>query len=315
MDDSPIKNWIPYKLADDNGRPQCHWLNTFKETFTEPFFDGTIRKCRSIDSQHLSKNCVSSLAMLEVWAESLPDVEPNAIIFHTSRCGSTLVSQLLSLSSQNIVLSEVPFFDDLLRMRYKYPINELETLKLFRAAVKFYAQKRTGHEEHLYIKTDSWHMFFYEQLRQIYPTVPIILMYRDPNEVYRSLKKVPGMQSVAGMIEPGLLGFEAKEIAGLHPDEYLASVLEKFLAQYHHIINADGNFLLLNYSEPPLKMVKKITEISNTSLTPQHLTFMEERAQFHSKKPGELFSELHEPASLPLLNKAIDLYHSLNERT
>jgi hypothetical protein len=113
------ENWIPYKLVTGNGQVQCHWLNTEDNKFTEPFFDETILKCKSVNSRYFTLSSVSDLLMMEEWGQSLNTAEPAAFIFHISRCGSTLVSQMLATSEENIVLAEVPFFDDLLRLRYK----------------------------------------------------------------------------------------------------------------------------------------------------------------------------------------------------
>src|SRR6202000_668743 len=81
---------------------------------------------------------------------------------------------------------------------------------LFTAALRFYGQDRniTGRESdsktHLIIKADSWHRFFYDQLRRLYPDVPFVMIYRKPNEVFRSHRKQPGLHSVPGLIEPQL---------------------------------------------------------------------------------------------------------------
>jgi hypothetical protein len=322
MEDIAIENWIPYKLIKEDGQLQCHWLNTCGERFTEPFFDDTILKLRSIHLQHSTLSSVSDLEMMKEWANGLNEVEPTALIFHISRCGSTLVSQFLVTSEENIVLSEVPFFDDLLRLPYKESqVDQVAINELLTAAIKFYGQIRTNpsgsngvHETQLYIKTDSWHIFFYEQLRRLYPSVPFILMYRSPDEVFRSHKKIPGMQAVCGLIEQQVFGFKPGEMDDKHPDIYLASVLESYLSRYLEIAETDDQFLLLNYSEGPMPMIKKIASFANTALSKEDLVTMEERSRYHSKKPGERFTEetiTHIPSCL---DKAMQLYHKLEEK-
>jgi hypothetical protein len=315
MDKLPLNNWIPYKLVNHDGKMQCHWLNTFEKQFTEPFFDETILKIKGLNSAHSAVSSVSDLCMFEEWAGGLNSVEPTAFIFHISRCGSTLVSQLLATSDQHIVLPEVPFFDDLLRLPYQHAgFTSKDASRLLMTAVKYYGQKRTGREQHLVIKADSWHMFFYEQLLHLYPTTPFILMYRDPNEVFSSLKRMAGLQSVPGLIEPEVLGFAAEEEVPQAPDNYIAKLLEKYLQQYLKIIAADNHFLLLNYSEGAIPMIKKIADFAHITLSRQDLADMDERSRYHSKKPGETFSEVN-PAPIPsCLHKAMDLYKELEER-
>ncbi|MDB4922817.1 hypothetical protein [Mucilaginibacter sp.] len=315
MDNFPLKNWIPYKLVNINGQVECHWLDTFDQPFAEPFFDETILKYKTLKGKNGAIASISDLQLLNEWADNLPDVEPTAIIFHISRCGSTLVSQLLATSNECIVLPEVPFFDDLLRLPYQYPgFNADATSGLLKKALKYYGQKKLESEKRLYIKTDSWHIFFYEQLRWLYPTVPFVLMYRKPNEVFNSHKKLPGIQSVPGLIEPCVFGFKNGEETQCNLDEYLATVLEKYLGKYLQIIKNDNRSLLVNYNEGPMPVMQKIAAFTNTPLNNYSLSIMEERSRYNSKKPDEVFSEVA-PINIPsCLDNAMELYYLLDEK-
>ncbi len=244
----------------------------------------------------------------------LPAVEPAVLIFHISRCGSTLISQLLATSNQHIVLAEVPFFDDVLRLPHKVPdYNRTSINELLGDVIKYYAQKKAGNEKHVVIKTDSWHIFFYRQLRQLYPLVPFILIYRNPAEVFRSHKKQAGMQAVPGLIEPQLFGYKPEKFT-YDADIYLASVLERYLEQYLEIIQTDDHFLLLNYDEGPMPVIQRIALFANIALTTAELAVMEQRSRYHSKKPGEQFSEKALTCIPPILDKAIKLYTALEEK-
>lgn len=305
---SPLKNWIPYKFDNQ----LCHWLNTFNEPFTAPFFDDTISRCKRMAKQHAPFTPVSEAEMLTEWANDLDSIEPTVFIFHISRCGSTLVSQLLATTDAHIVLSEVPFFDNLLRLPHQGTNFDQNAVSgLLKAAIRFYGQKRTGREQHLFIKTDSWHIFFYKQLRALYPNVPFILMYRSPDEVLSSHLKIPGMQAVPGLIEPQIFGFSPEEITYNRPDIYTSRVLEKYLEQYHHIVHTDNNCLLLNYNEGPMTMINKIAAFTNTPISNEALAMMSQRSQYHSKRPNEAFLEETRPQRPPYINRAMELYDAL----
>ncbi|MBL0054795.1 MAG: hypothetical protein IPP31_01140 [Chitinophagaceae bacterium] len=136
-----LKNWIPYRLNEQSDPLSCRWLYLDNEPITEPFFDETISKCmKQAENSHWLK-AVSSLDILPEWSQQIETVKPSAIIFHISRCGSTLVSQLLSQQSSNIVLSEVPFFDALLRWGKKNDKEE-EASELLRASIQLYGARR-----------------------------------------------------------------------------------------------------------------------------------------------------------------------------
>ncbi|MDN3547280.1 hypothetical protein [Mucilaginibacter aquaedulcis] len=303
-----LKNWIPYKFDKEF----CYWLNTFNEPFTAPFFDDTISRCKRLAYAHASFKPVSHVEMLNEWSDGLDYLEPTAFIFHISRCGSTLVSQLLATTDEHITLSEVPFFDDLLRLPFQNTVfDETDVSGLLRAAIRFYGQKRTGREQHLFIKTDSWHILFYQQLRALYPHVPFILIYRSPDEVLTSHLKIPGMQAVPGLIEPRVFGFNPDEITYNRPDIYVAQVLEKYLEQYQHVLNTDSNCLLLNYNEGPMAMINKIAAFTNTTISQEVLAIMSQRSQYHSKRPNEAFTEELRPQRLTYINRAMGLYDEL----
>jgi len=314
MSDFPLYNWVPYKLVKNYGQLQCRWLNTCAQPFTEPFFEETILKCRGIDS-HAAVSSVSDLAMISEWGSGINTVDPTAFIFHISRCGSTLVSQLLATADKNIMLSEVPFFDEILRLPYKDDLFDQSAVpELFTDTLKYYGQKRTGNERHLFIKTDSWHFFFYGQLRSLYPAVPFIIMYRSPDEVFRSHRKQPGMQAVSGLIEPQLFGFETEDIASMSPDVYLANVLESYFAKCLEIVETDDQILLLNYNEGSMRMIEKIAAFTKIIFSKNELINMEERSLYHSKKPGEVFFEKSTNPIPACLDNAMDLYDVLEEK-
>ena len=321
MDNDKIEGWIPYKLTHTHNSPLCHWLDTSGVPFLEPFFDETLIKRRSANTEGRGFQQVSSLHMMLEWAQGLDEVIPTAFIFHISRCGSTLVSQLLASSPKNVSLAEVPFFDDILRLPFKYPgFNETEINSLLKAAVKYYSYKITadGNQDEqkpgfLFIKADSWHILFYEQLRRLYPEVPFILMYRSPDEVFRSHRKLAGMQAVPGMIEPQLFGFKP-DVVEESADVYIANVLACYLKKYLEIAGNDAQCMLLNYNEGPMQMITKIAAFANINLSPQALLGMEERSHYHSKKPGERFSEAIVTGFPACLTNAMALYQILEKK-
>ncbi|HEX6427468.1 MAG TPA: hypothetical protein VF008_07265, partial [Niastella sp.] len=227
---------------------------------------------------------ISSIDILPHWSNEIESVQPSAFIFHVSRCGSTLASQLLALDRTNIVLSEVPFFDALLRSEKNIPHQ------LLKAAIAFYAPVK-NQRKRLFIKTDSWHIFFYKQIRELYPQTPFILLYRRPDEVVRSQQKQRGMHAIPGLIEPALLGFDSNEVQHMNLDEYIARVLEKYLQAFLDILEKDALAIPVNYSEGPIAMVEKIADISGASINGIDMEKIKSRAMYHAKYPDRVFAE------------------------
>ncbi len=297
-----IANWLPWKLSGT----LCEWIYTADKKFTEPFFSDTISVCKNFPENQSSYKVIADLEIMSEWSGTINAINPTAFIFHISRCGSTLLSQMLSLDETNMVLSEVPFFDELLRLPYKNAVDTTIVNEYLNAAIELYGRKTSRDETKLFIKTDSWHLHFYEQLRDLFPGVPFILLFRNPLEVIRSHQKQRGMQSIPGMIEPGVFGFSEEQLKETNLDAYMTNVLEGYLKKMIEISKADANTLLCNYNEGMINVLKKIKNFLNLNITPANQNLMQERARFHAKHPQQLFTEdqkeFNEPGCmLPLL--------------
>ena len=308
-----LKDWIPYRLFEEGGTDYCRWLYLGDEKITEPFFEETIARCRKLPDNSRLIRCVSSVEVLPEWAQQIETVAPTTFIFHISRCGSTLVSQLLDLQPANIVLSEVPFFDELLRSGNKN--NSMPaTLPLLKASIEILGARRNETSTNLFIKVDSWHVHFYKQLRELYPQIPFILLYRRPDEVIRSQQKNRGMQAVPGLLEPEIFGFDKNEIIQLGLDEYMARVIESYLQAFLQILKADKLALPVNYNEGAIAIVNKIAAFTGITINEKEIEMMKQRSDFHGKYPGQFFAEIKMKEPVPdYLNRAFELYDEVEK--
>jgi hypothetical protein len=306
-----LRNWIPRKLMRIEDDLQCRWIYVGDKAYTEPFFDETIAKCLGFPQNSWYK-CVTSTQLLSDWSSGIDHVPPTAFIFHVSRCGSTLVSQSLGMLPGTVSLSEVPIFDELLRLPLKNAATEDISNELFAGALKLYAAKRTGAEQNLFIKTDSWHLLFYERIRALFPHTPFIILYRAPGEVLESNRRKRGLQSIADMVEPALYGFEEKDDSFYHPDNYMAAVLEKFFNCIISIATNDAHTLLLNYNEGLGAMMQKIATFTGMRISPAEESQIAGRSNFHAKYPGEKFVEKNvAPADVLQLDSLTELYNQI----
>lgn len=282
-----LANWIPWKLSGTS----CRWLFLGDKKITEPFFEDTISACRNLSENQKPYKVISGMDMMAEWAGNINAISPSAVIFHVSRCGSTLLSQLLAMIDSNIVLSEVPFFDEVIRLNNKKVFDNDVVQKYLVAAIKFYGQKRNEHEKNLFIKTDSWHLHFYKEFRNLFPDGPFIFLYRNPGEVILSHQKRRGMQSVPGLIEPEVFGFSKEQIKETNLDAYMIRVLESYFIKMIEIVKADDNVLLCNYKEGIHNIVNKINNILNLDITEEAEKSLTDRSRFHGKYPQQLFAD------------------------
>jgi hypothetical protein len=312
-----LRNWIPSALIRKDGEWLCRWLDVEDVPFTDPFFDETLNICRSRSANRRSFQALGSVPMMIEWAEQMPAVAPSAFIFHVSRCGSTLASQLLGLDHAHITLTEVPFIDDLLRASFREPDSPIKDLEdAVKSAFRFYGQQRHGAETRLFVKADSWHIFFYPLLRAVYPKTPFFLLYRSPEDVLYSHRRRRGMQSVPGIIERDILWAPGEgSVAGPDLDAYMADVLGRYMERFLQIDAIDDHAYLVNYAEGIPQIVERIAHATDTPISPALKTEMSNRSRFHAKNAGQVFSE-EAGTGMPsaLLEPLFTLYERLEKQ-
>ena len=299
-----LDNWIPYKL-EHRGEWLCRWLSVAGQRFSEPFFSETISKCQAQlpnGSRYASLSSLESL--LAAAAQPFAALVPSAFIFHVSRCGSTLLAQLLGLSRQNVVLSEVPLLDQILRLSVSDSgIAPASVEALMSASLRLLARQRNVDEARLFVKLDSWHVAFAPLIRKLYPATPFVLLYRAPDEVMRSHRKRRGMQAVPGLIEPQLFDLSDGDFDAGDADGYLDKVLAYYLSRFMGIAAQDRRALLVDYRLGSMEMVRQVAAHAQFAISDADLASMEARSRFHSKYPDQNFSEVSEASALPAVSR------------
>ncbi|GAB3965179.1 hypothetical protein GCM10028806_03940 [Spirosoma terrae] len=288
FDNKFMTNWVPYQLERFSKSVLCEWFYAGTNRFAEPFFDETIVRCMSHPYNSSPYKATTTLeSLIDVSLRSTP-IEPTAFIFHISRCGSTLLSQLLAIPERHIMVSEMPLIDSTLRHSYLTPAQKESVLA---AVIRLLGRQRSGKESHLFIKLDSWHFGFYDTFRRLYPEVPFILLYREPEAVMVSHQHRRGMHSVPGLIEPELFGLTLQEVRSMTLDEYLANVLESYFRTMLTMVETDHNAHLLRYQQDGSALLNDLLALISVDIQSSEMDRMIQRSQFHSKFPEQRFRE------------------------
>ena len=226
------------------------WGHLGARRFTDPFFAQTIVPCVQHPADVLFRH-QTPLDDLEEIARSEQRLQPTGFIFHMSRCGSTLISQMLAAAPENIVISEAAPIDDILRAHFRDPgITEERRIQWLQHLVGVLAWRRHPAEKHVFIKFDCWHVMFLPLIQRAFPGVPWIFVYREPLEVVASHLRQRGAHMIPGVLEPGLLDWDLPTIRQMALKEYGARVLAKICdAGLAHA--RDGNGKLVNYRQLP----------------------------------------------------------------
>ena len=310
-----LDNWLPVKMIKKERKVKFRWIYTGEINYNSPFFDEVLNKCKGLKENIENERLFSPAELLSEMSEQLDSVNPDAIVFHVSRCGSTLISQALGMLDGAISISEAPLFDEILRLSVYGTDDERANVEgWLRAAIKFYGVKRTGTESRLFLKTDSWHLLFYEHYRRIFPQVPFVIIYRHPGEVLESNNRKKGIQGIISQVPPEIYSFENLNESYIHPDNYMALVLEKFYNCILDIAGSDPHVLLVNYSEGFNSMIGRITDFIRLKLSDEESERIESRGKFHAKNPNEKFTELNEAEyQHPKMNDLLELYYQIDK--
>jgi len=282
-----ISNWIPIKLIEKDNEVYFEWIYLSDIPFAEPFFDETIAKCRSHSYNSKYFKVVSTVENLIDWSKELDFVELKGLVFHVSRCGSTMLSQSLATSSENIMVSEAPIIDEILRSDF----FDLDTKTvLLESVIKLLGQKRFPEQKNLIIKLDAWSIFKASYLRSVFPQIPFALLYRNPGEVLRSHQKMAGMHMVRNIIPLSVFGITPEEIEEISFQQYQALVLEKYFQGFLHFYAIDSKVIMLNYNDGMKNVIERFISFIDVDFSENEINLMLERLKKHSKNENAVFT-------------------------
>lgn len=287
MNVADLAEWTPMRIHWELGHPAVRWCYMGRERFVEPFFEDTINKRLREPFNLLFQHETPLDALLEL-QELEPGLPPTGLIFHMSRCGSTLVAQMLAASAQNIVISEAGPIDALLRAHSRdteigAEMGAEQRIAWLRALLSAYARPRDAGERHFFVKFDSWHTLELPLIRQAFPNVPWIFLYRDPLQVLVSHQRQRGGQMVHDLLPPQWLGLDQTSTGGASLDEYSARVLNRICEAA--LSFQDAGARLVNYRQLPEAMWGEIAGHFGLCLTPDNLDAMRQAAHFDAKNP------------------------------
>jgi hypothetical protein len=284
----PPDGWLPIRASWEADKLYAHWGYFGGRRLRHSFFEGDVRWCLVQPFNRLF-GYVTAVERLCAWIEERPHLQPSGFIFHMSRCGSTLVSQMLAAVDCNLVVSEASAIDAVVQAAHRTPdFGDERQARWLRSIVGTLGQKRRGDERHFFIKLDCWHSVALPVFRRAFPAVPWIFLYRDPVEVLVSHLQMPGAHMVRHDVGLDLGGIERSYGPG-QAEHYFARVLAKICEPALQHCTPDGG-LLVNYRELPDAVFSRILPHFGIVVTDDQRAAMTEAARFDAKAPGFAFS-------------------------
>jgi hypothetical protein len=284
---APGRPWIPAQIRWTESGPLVDWCHLGDLRFTAPLFEQTIGTAMAHPFNLLFRRSTPLQLMAEAAAFEL---RPAGLIFHMSRCGSTLVSRMLAALPENVVLSEPDPLDQVLRARSRAPgLTDAQLVALLRGMTAALGRRRHAPERDLFIKLEGWHMLQFPLIRRAFPAVPWIFLYRDPLEVLASLELLRPRQMLPGGVDAALLGLDPASAFGLPNGVYGARVLARICAAaLAHC--ADGG-RLIEYRQLPGAVLDDVLGHFGLRCGAEACARMREVARFDAKRPDVPYAD------------------------
>lgn len=304
-----LRDWMPVCFYWQETGAFLDWCYMGKKRFTEPFFYATIER-RFREPFNLLFRHETPIEVLGELNAVSDVLRPSGFIFHLSRCGSTLISQMLAALPQNIVISEPPPIDLILRANLKNPeISDAQRVQWLQWIIGAFGRKRNADEKYYFVKFDSWNTFDLALIQRAFPDVPWIFLYRNPIEIIASHMKQRGAQMIPGVVREILPDLDSSEILQMPPEEYCARILARVCESALKRL-PNRNALLVNYTQLPEAVTSAVLEHFRAVYTPADIEQMKSAAQFNAKTPQINFT----PDSETKKKQASDAAHRAAEK-
>jgi hypothetical protein len=277
------RGWMPVDAVVVEGRPGLLWKQMANVSFTEPFFQQTVDRVRAQQPQ-LTEKFTEFDALLQ-FDKALPRVEPAGFIFHSSRCGSTLLANACRAVNDAVVLSE-PYAVDKLVARFitdaNDPIKETLYSVFLRAVVNALAQHEG--DRRIFIKFSCCSVSQLERIRRIWPRVGWVFLYRDPVEIIVSNVANPPawLLDEDHRVLAHITGTSPAQVAEMSLEELCARSIGSFFNTAHTLAN--DNSLLLNYNQLSLPAISSILNFFNVRPSPEELEKIASGSRIYAKE-------------------------------
>ena len=276
----PPRHWLPIAVAAEAGVVAVDWARFGPEPLRGPVYEADIRRVSRLPFNR-AIHYRTALHDLATQAEAMDALAPSGFIFHMSRCGSTLVAQMLAALPDSIAISEAPPLDAVVQLGRHFA--EDDAVRALRAIVAAFGRKRAGRERRYVVKLDCWHTLALPLFRRAFPDVPWLFLYRDPVEVLVSQMRQRGMQTVPEYLPPAFYGIDAAE--STTQEEYCARVLAAVCrAALNH--RGLGGALFLDYRLLPEAVFSAVLPHFGISCSDAEKELMRQTARRDAKSPS-----------------------------
>jgi hypothetical protein len=288
MQDNNFERWLPLRFEFDRTGVAVRWINFSRQSLSEPFFAQTIRHLRS--TVPAANERLTNLSEMLEKAASVPSTLPAGVIFHVSRCGSTLVANAMKSGGDCVVLSESRPVGMLLQPglfeNSLFPPEGHEAARklLMEAVINLYS---SAFGEKVIIKCQSAVLLHLSLARSIWPTVPFLILIRDPVEVM-----VSNLAKPAGWVRSMHRASDSKAFFGLTHSQIQKMSIEEYCAHglgefFRATIQAtDENCRIVDYEQLDFTLIDQIAQWFGVRSVNKESSNLHEELRIYAKDPN-----------------------------
>jgi hypothetical protein len=222
-----LARWTPVRLDFSGPTPAVDWADLSSERASSTRSSIRPSPVGRPPARPLVRTGLEALVALDCE----PSLELAGIIFHLSRCGSTLVSRLLGTLPGIVVVTEPAPLNALLGLDPDR-IDDATLVQLVRLVVRALGRCRHGNERRLVLKCTSWNIRRRAILAFAFPETPWIWVQRDPARAMASLlATAPGWLGLQATPHHAArhFGLDPLTVPAMTRPEFAASVLGAML--------------------------------------------------------------------------------------
>jgi hypothetical protein len=273
-----LRGWTPVSVRPGDGGPTVDWAFLDGIDFDEPFLEQTLERAMRDPFRLLFQRETPLDVLLRV-PELVDALPPSGFVFHMSRCGSTLASQMLAATRSTLVVSEAAPLDAIVSANGR----EEDLVPLVRGMVAALGQPRSAEQRRLVVKLDAWAVVRLPLIRRAFPDVPWVFLFREPGAVLASQLRQRGSRLIPGVLPEEFSGVSSEQALAMPPEEFCARVLARFCGAA--LDNADELVLFVDYDDLPAAVPDVIAPWFGIDCSPHEREVMLERASRDAKTP------------------------------
>jgi hypothetical protein len=268
------------------GEPVVDWA-VVGEPLTDPFFEQTADRAMRHPFNRVFARTTPLGVLQQLGSDELP-LAPDGFVFHMSRCGSTLVAQMLAALPASIVVSEAQPLDAIVGLYRAGRLSEDDAVLTLRGALCALGRPRLG-ERRLFVKFHASHILELPLFVRAFPEVPWVFLFREPRAVLTSQAQTLGAETFGGE-------------TGVVPDEEVAAraVAGYCEAALRHARIGRSSFV--EYGRLPNAVVDEIVPFFGVRLDDGDRERLHLAARRDTKRPGE-FAARERPGPSPRIDE------------